>query len=88
MHQPVERQLAEWLQSEWQRISFHDDRRVPFRHGLTIMQRRVDLSVDDCSTGAREKIFFDYEPQDCRSVQEATRKEDERCPIRFDFTVR
>ena len=48
VHQPVERQLATWLQTadpSWQRISLHDDTRKPFRHGLTIMQRRVDLSV-------------------------------------------
>lgn len=37
----------------------HDDSREDPRHGLTIMQRRVDLSVDDCSTGGREKLSFD-----------------------------
>ena len=85
VHQPVERLIAQWISSHdcaFQRVSMHDDGREHARHGLTIMQRRVDLSVDDCSTGAREKIFFDYEPQDCRGVQEATRKEDERCPVR------
>ena len=47
IHQPVERLLASWLggRASWQRISFHDNTRRPFRHGLTIMQRRVDLGV-------------------------------------------
>ena len=57
VHQPVERQLATWLSNlhpEWQRVSIHDDKaggpgagmpRLARRHGLTIMQRRVDLSV-------------------------------------------
>lgn len=47
IHQPVERLLALWLggRADWQRISFHDNVRRPFRHGLTIMQRRVDLGV-------------------------------------------
>ena len=43
----------------FQRVCMHDDSREDPRHGLTIMQRRVDLSVDDCSTGGREKLSFD-----------------------------
>lgn len=47
IHQPVERQLATWIERQygWQRISFHDDDRKPFRHGLTVMQRAVNLGV-------------------------------------------
>ena len=47
VHQPVERLLALWLANlgGWQRVSIHDDERKPFRHGLTIMQRTVDLRV-------------------------------------------
>ena len=45
-------------------------------------QRRVDLSVNDCSTGAVGKEYFDYEPSECREVQAATRREEERCPVR------
>lgn len=41
IHQPVERLLATWIAGAfpgWNRISFHDDDRRPFRHGLTVMQ--------------------------------------------------
>ena len=46
VHQPAERRIADWLiqhdpQGAWQRVSFHDDWRRPYRHGLTIMQRKV-----------------------------------------------
>ena len=81
VHQPVERLIAQWLQAvdcSFQRISAHDDARVlgP-RHGLTIMQRRIDLTVNNCASGKR--AFMDYEPADCRAVQSATRQSDERC---------
>ena len=46
------------------------------------MQRRVDLTVSDCSTGERGKRFLDYEPSDCRAVQLATQREEERCRAR------
>ena len=47
IHQPAERLIARWLSGtqKWQRISFHDDHRNPFRHGVTVMQRKVDLSI-------------------------------------------
>jgi predicted O-methyltransferase YrrM len=50
IHQPVERLVADWLLSEypedhWQRVAMHDDAREPMRHGITIMQRRVNMAV-------------------------------------------
>mmetsp|Transcript_151004 Transcript_151004/g.266454 ORF Transcript_151004/g.266454 Transcript_151004/m.266454 type:complete len:260 (-) Transcript_151004:58-837(-) len=53
VHQPTERIIAQWLprydpEATWQRISFHHDRRRPYRHGLTLMQRRVNLRVENC----------------------------------------
>ena len=86
VHQPVERLIAQWVTQQdcaFQRVSAHDDARdVGPRHGLTIMQRRVDLTVSDCSTGERGKRFLDYEPSDCRVVQLATQREEERCRAR------
>ena len=86
VHQPVERLIAQWVTQQdcaFQRVSAHDDARdVGPRHGLTIMQRRVDLTVSDCSTGERGKRFLDYEPSDCRAVQLATQREEERCRAR------
>ena len=54
---PAERIFADWLrisgdpEGNWQRVSAHDNKREPMRHGLTIMQRRVDLRVPwrECS---------------------------------------
>lgn len=53
IHQPVERLAAMWLQrydcaGEWQVIAAHDDEQrgaTMNRYGLTIMQRKPDLSV-------------------------------------------
>lgn len=67
VHQPTERIIAQWLprydpEAAWQRISFHDDWRRPFRHGLTIMQRRVNLHVANCGDWSPS---FGLSPQDC-----------------------
>ena len=81
-HQPVERLIAQWIQHEdcsFQRISLHDDQRVPFRHGLTIMQRRVNLDVNNCARGLHK--YADYEPQACEAIQKITRKLNTTCPV-------
>lgn len=58
VHQPVERLLASWLSRRgWQRISAHDDDRKPFpRHGLTLMQRLVDLGVPHSVEMRKEEL--------------------------------
>ena len=69
IHQPVERLIAQWLSNNgWDRVSFHDDHRDPFRHGVTIMQRKVDLSVpcDDMW----DKRMYDASVHDCNTIQE------------------
>ena len=51
VHQAAERRIADWLihndvRARWQRISFHDDwpaAPLRYRHGLTLMQRRVEF---------------------------------------------
>ena len=52
IHQAAERKIADWLihndfRGHWQRISFHDDwaatAPLRYRHGLTLMQRRVEF---------------------------------------------
>ena len=55
------RLAAAWLSnhSNWQRISVHDDERRPFRHGLTILQRRVRLSVPE-SVGVHSDTLTHY----------------------------
>lgn len=73
IHQPVERLIAQWMSNElegqWQRVSFHDDRRVlGGRHGLTVMQRRHDLAVP-CTGWKR---FFDISEEDCIRVQQGS----------------
>ena len=53
IHQPVERMVSVWLTrydctGNWQTLAAHDDAQkgaTPNRWGLTIMQRKVDLSV-------------------------------------------
>ena len=66
IHQPVERLIAQWLSSShgWQRLSFHDDRRKHGRHGLTVMQRKHNLSVP-CDGWTQ---FFDASRQDCMAI--------------------
>jgi hypothetical protein len=85
VHQPVERLIAQWLQTEdcaFQRVSLHDDSRPDKRHGITIMQRRVNLDVNDCSTGQRGRAMVDYEPRDCEAAQAYTRTTlQETCPM-------
>lgn len=89
VHQPVERLLAQWIQMQdcsFQRISLHDDKRGDPRHGLTIMQRRANLDVNDCSTGSklqrnRKHFFADYEPEDCLEVQRFSHGLNDSCPV-------
>ncbi len=85
IHQPVERLIAQWIQNfdcSFQRVSLHDDKReVGPRHGLTIMQRRVNLDVNDCSSGNRKRKMFDYDPSDCESVQAESAKLHSKCPV-------
>jgi len=84
IHQPVERLLAQWIQTQdcsFQRISIHDDLRIFPRQGITIMQRRVNLDINDCNTGKIGKQYFDYEPRDCLNVQHAMTQENKRCPV-------
>lgn len=70
VHQPVERIIAQFLSLHgWNRISLHDDQRPGGgRHGLTIMQRPVDMTVicDD-----KWKAFFDVPLEECFRIQSA-----------------
>ena len=53
IHQPVERLIVQWLErydctSSWQRLVVHDDHArgaTPFRHGVTVLQRKVSLAI-------------------------------------------
>ena len=72
VHQPVERLIAQWIQWKYpqlafQRVSLHDDDRDPgVRHGLTIMQRRVNLDIDCGVPGKGYDLRFKKE---CESMK-------------------
>ena len=80
MHQPVERLVVQWLakfdcNAEWQTLVAHDDRHrgsSSFRHGLTIMQRRVNLHVPQhvCDAGKYGRGGVGpARPAECREIQ-------------------
>jgi len=86
VHQPVERLLADWIplhDCSFQRISFHDDARSSPRHGLTILQRRINLDFSECkeyAKGGKLGAFWDFEPSDCDQVQAFTASQRTKCP--------
>jgi predicted O-methyltransferase YrrM len=91
IHQPVERLLADWIPLQdcsFQRISFHHDDRYAPRHGMTILQRRTDLTFDkQCNMFANGTMYggmYDFKAKDCQEVHAYTTKVQQECPTTED----
>jgi hypothetical protein len=65
----MERLFAQYMSlNGWNRISFHDDtRNLGIRHGITLLQRPVNLTIR-CNN-LRHSHFFNVDLKECEEIQ-------------------